>query len=112
MSLHLQLLGCLSIAGSVLRLIILIVMGSVQSAFGQYSPSFVTSMASVLIILLGATMLLGFICGYGLLTKKSWSRMPTLVLSCISLLSFPIGTALGVYGLWILLNEDAIELLN
>ena len=57
-------------------------------------------------------MLLGFICGYGLLNKKSWIRIPTIVLSGISLFSFPIGTILGGYGLWVILNNDTTELLN
>ena len=54
----------------------------------------------------------GFICGYGLLTKKPWSRVFGIVLSCFSLLSIPIGTAIGIYGLWILFKDEAIDLLS
>ena len=48
----------------------------------------------------------------GLFMKKSWSRITGLIISCLSLFSIPIGTAFGVYGLWILFNNRTIELLN
>jgi hypothetical protein len=35
-----------------------------------------------------------------------------IVISALHLLSFPIGTALGVYGLWVLLNEQSRRLLE
>jgi len=54
----------------------------------------------------------GFICGYGLLTKKSWSRIFGIVLSCLSLLNIPFGTAIGIYGLWILFKDETIDLLS
>ncbi|MDP7028058.1 MAG: hypothetical protein QF380_06605 [Candidatus Marinimicrobia bacterium] len=48
----------------------------------------------------------GFICGYGLITKKAWSRVFGIILSCLSLLSIPIGTIIGIYGLWILFKDE------
>lgn len=44
------------------------------------------------------------IAGVGLLHYKPWARILTIVLSALHLLSIPFGTALGVYGLWVLLN--------
>jgi hypothetical protein len=35
-----------------------------------------------------------------------------IVISALHLLSFPFGTALGVYGLWVLLNEQSRQLLE
>jgi len=52
------------------------------------------------------------LCGYGLLTKQPWSRILGLVMSFVGLCSIPIGTALGIYGMWTLFDEDAIALLN
>ena len=46
------------------------------------------------------------IIGYGLYRMRPWSRLAGIVLSIISLLSFPIGTILGIYGLWVLFNKD------
>jgi len=46
------------------------------------------------------------IAGIGLLKFRPWARILTLVLSAINLLNVPIGTAIGVYGLWVLLNNE------
>ena len=50
--------------------------------------------------------------GFYLLKRKEWSRILILVLSFLSLLNFPLGTALGVYSLVILLNQDTIRLFD
>ena len=47
------------------------------------------------------------IAGAGLLKYAPWSRTLTIVLSAFHLISIPIGTALGVYGLWVLLNPES-----
>jgi len=54
----------------------------------------------------------GFICGYGLITKKAWSRVFGIILSCLSLLSIPIGTMIGIYGLWTLFKDETKDLLS
>jgi hypothetical protein len=50
--------------------------------------------------------------GWGLLNYRSWSRILMIVISGLSLLHFPLGTALGIYGLWVLLNEQTRQLLE
>jgi len=52
----------------------------------------------------------GIVAGIGLLKFRSWARILTLVLSIIYLLEVPLGTALGVYGLWVLFNQEAVKL--
>jgi len=52
----------------------------------------------------------GLIAGIGLLKYRPWSRMMMIVLSALDLLSVPIGTALGIYGLWVL-TQPASEAL-
>ncbi|HYO51634.1 hypothetical protein [Archangium sp.] len=37
------------------------------------------------------------------------ARITGLVLSAFALLNFPIGTALGAYGLWILLHHRELQ---
>ena len=46
------------------------------------------------------------VAGIGLLKFRPWARILTIVLSCLNLLNIPIGTALGVYSLWVLLNSQ------
>ena len=50
------------------------------------------------------------IAGVGLLKRMEWSRILTLVLAVIALINFPLGTALGVYSLVILLRDEAVQL--
>lgn len=47
----------------------------------------------------------GIIAGVGLLTYRPWARMLTLVVAVFELLNVPLGTALGIYTFWVLLNE-------
>lgn len=44
--------------------------------------------------------------GWALLKRKTWGRGLGIVLSALSLFSFPIGTIVGIYGLWVLLQPE------
>ncbi|MGA2134054.1 MAG: hypothetical protein ABSH50_17310 [Bryobacteraceae bacterium] len=50
------------------------------------------------------------IAGIGLLQFAPWARILTIVLSVLDLIHVPFGTALGVYGLWVLLSQDGERL--
>lgn len=56
-------------------------------------------------LLLAAIGFPSMIAGVGIIRRASWARMLLIVLSIIDLFSFPLGTALGAYTLWILLKE-------
>jgi hypothetical protein len=51
----------------------------------------------------------GFIAGWGLLQRQDWARTFALVVGFIALLNVPIGTALGIYTLWVLLPAQSDE---
>jgi zinc ribbon protein len=56
------------------------------------------------------TAFLAFLVGFGLLQRKSWGRVLGIVLAILALLKFPVGTALGIYTLWVLVPaESAME---
>ncbi|HZH78193.1 MAG TPA: hypothetical protein VEY88_19350 [Archangium sp.] len=42
----------------------------------------------------------GFIGGIGLLRRRPWSKVLTLIVAMPSLANFPLGTALGLYTVW------------
>jgi hypothetical protein len=52
----------------------------------------------------------GIIAGIGLLSFQPWARILTIILSILDLISFPFGTALGIYGLWVLFTPDGVRL--
>lgn len=54
----------------------------------------------------------GIICGLGLLKYRSWSRTLGLILGVVNLINIPFGTALGVYTLWVLLQEETETLFS
>jgi hypothetical protein len=51
----------------------------------------------------------GFLAGYGLLRRREWGRILAIVVAFLSLLNFPLGTLLGAYALWVLLQNSATE---
>jgi len=50
--------------------------------------------------------------GIGLLKFREWARILVIVASALNLLNFPLGTALGIYGLWALLSNNSRVLFN
>ena len=65
-----------------------------------------------LFIFLLAISLPGVIVGFGLLKLKPWARIGGIVLCAINLINIPIGTVLGAYGLWVLLNAETERLFS
>ena len=104
MSKHLKILGCLFLARSVIMLIIVFVVKN----YAMINSDLV----SIVLIIVGIIALGDIICGYGLLTKQPWGRILGLIMSLLGLCSLPIGTALGIYGMWTLFDKDTIVLLN
>jgi hypothetical protein len=52
----------------------------------------------------------GLVVGLGLLKLRPWARILGIVVSALSLIHLPFGTALGVYGLWTLFHRDTERL--
>jgi hypothetical protein len=48
----------------------------------------------------------GMLAGIGLLKMRPWARIVAIIVGVLHILSFPLGTALGVYTLWVLLNAE------
>jgi hypothetical protein len=60
------------------------------------------TMIGFAILILGA---LGMAAGVGLLRREPWARLLALVVGCIALIKVPLGTALGIYTLWVLVSS-------
>ncbi len=48
--------------------------------------------------------------GFGLLKRRPWARILVLIIAVLDLFMIPIGTIIGIYELWVLLNEDTAKL--
>ena len=66
------------------------------------------------IVLVAAVLLAvpGLVAGFGLLQFRPWARILTIILSALELLNVPFGTALGIYGLWVLTQPESERLLG
>ena len=49
----------------------------------------------------------GLLAGYGLLKGKKWGQILGIVVGLLSLLNFPVGTAIGGYTLFVLFQNSA-----
>ena len=52
------------------------------------------------------------IAGIALLKYRNWGRILTVIVSILGIIDFPVGTALGIYGLWVLLHKDTLPLFD
>ena len=52
------------------------------------------------------------IAGIGLLKRREWARIMTIVLAFLEMWNVPLGLALSVYSLIILFNPETIKLFN
>ncbi len=58
-------------------------------------------------IFLVSIALPGIIAGYGLLKRRAWGRVVGIIVAILDLVNFPIGTGVGIYGLWVLSRVEA-----
>lgn len=111
---HLTVLGVLWIVTSVSGLIpgmTLLHFGHMHFPFMMGLPgpmhTFLAPFLGGIGILLSAFSIAGVIAGWGLLARCSWARTLAIILGCIRLIRFPLGTALGIYTLWVLAPAGA-----
>ncbi len=52
----------------------------------------------------------GLVAGISLLELRPWARVVSIVISALHLFNIPVGTALGIYGIGVLLNPETEEM--
>jgi hypothetical protein len=81
---------------------------------GPFPPMWMGSLWPMIAVTTVFAAALALIAGYGLLNRRPWGRIVAIIAAILALLKFPIGTALGIYTLWVLapgasgLEYDAI----
>lgn len=117
MKAQVELVGILHIVYSSLGILIAIACFALLSGIGWISGD-ETAMGVLGLIgmfiafFLGILSIPGIIAGIGLLKLKPWARILAIIVSCLDLFHIPFGTALGVYTLYVLMNDEAIRLLS
>jgi hypothetical protein len=115
---HVKILGTLHIVfgslGILLALAMLAVFGGIAGLIGDSDYSggghILGGIGAIIFFVLLALSLPGLVAGVGLLQFRSWARILTIVISVLDLIHVPFGTALGIYGLWVLLSQDSERL--
>jgi hypothetical protein len=82
----------LQVEGDALPLSILAIVGGVVSAF---------------VLLLSVPGIIG---GVGLLRYKPWARYLVMILAALGLVNIPVGTIVGAYTIWVLVQDKTAQL--
>ncbi len=122
---HVQILAVLNIAWGVLgfigALVIFLIFGGAMGVIGMTAHQdpgagiaipIVGLVGGVIFLVILVTSIPSFVIGIGLLRCAWWSRIAGIILSAVHLLNVPFGTALGIYGLWVLLSRDSLVLFD
>jgi O-antigen/teichoic acid export membrane protein len=104
--------GCLGLLGALALAGVFAFGGTMVGLAGHNDPDSLIAISALGVLGAGLVLLFlvlsvpGILAGWGLLNFKPWARILTIVLSALNLLNFPLGTAIGVYGLWVTLNQE------
>ena len=109
-------LGAMSIFAAVT---VLLLMGGIAAVLGTSTQSsdavwaipVLGGIGGIIFLVLILLWLPGLIGGIGLLRHAPWSRVFMIVVSAVDLLGVPFGTALGIYGIWVLTRPESEALL-
>ncbi len=76
---------------------------------GPEAPFILRTVGTIAVFFFALLGLPKIFAGIGLLKKKEWGRILTLIVSFISLLNIPLGTSLGIYSIVILVKEESVQ---
>jgi hypothetical protein len=111
---HISVLGWLYIIGNAFFLLLAAFGFFLLPTLGAISrDADAVTVLSVLGTVFGLLMLLlafpGLLAGYGLLRHKPWARLLAMIIAVLGLVNFPFGTVIGIYALFVLSQQAAIE---
>jgi len=113
---HVTLVGSIQIGFSVLGLMAAVAVFVALSFANEFTGGDETGhmvvgfLAISLPILIGFISTVGLVGAIGLLVYKPWARYLVIVVSALGCVNIPIGTIKGVYAIWVLIQDETIEL--
>ena len=111
MNTHVKVIGWLWIANGVVS-ILMVVFGLIIANVNIPSAQDSILVTSGVLCCFIPGIIADFAAGFGLLKYMSWARILAIILAIINLFLPPIGTAVGIYTLIIMFNEEAKSLFN
>lgn len=117
---HVQILAVLNIAwgamGFIGALVVMLIFGGALGVVGMVvgdepdagmAVPILAFVGGAISLLLLVTSVPAIAAGIGLLRAAPWARLLAIIVSALHLFAFPIGTALGIYGLWVLFSDKS-----
>jgi hypothetical protein len=123
METHVKVLGALQIAlsgfGVLGAFALMLIFGGVMGivgASGDQGADIALPILGVtgaaLVVFLLVVSVPGIAIGIGLLQRRPWARIAGIVISIVGMMFIPFGTALGIYGLWVLFSKETERLFS
>ena len=127
---HIQLVGILNIAYRSLLIFVALILFVLAAGFRRFTDmilrlgsidihdipyellDIVPVVLFVVALLMAVVSVVGIVAAAGVLGRRRWGRVLMLVISFFNLLRVPVGTALGAYSIWVLLNDETIRLFD
>jgi hypothetical protein len=114
---HVRVVGILWIVwssmGILAGLFVLTFFGTIGIAAGTDDPRafpIIAGIGMAVFTFVAILSLPGLLAGWGLLKYRPWARILAIILSFLKLLVFPLGTALGIYSIWVLFHDKTRRL--
>ena len=112
LQLHVPVLGWLLIVGHAIflvmgMLVFLLMMGIGVTTGDRETMGILGTVGTVVCLLFVVIGIPGLVAGFGLLAIKSWARILAIVVAILGLVNVPIGTLIGLYALWVLMQDAA-----
>lgn len=89
-----------------------IVGGAALFADDVQTTGFMVLLAGFIAVVMGLLSVPSLVGGWGLLKRRPWARMLVLIVSFLNLLNFPLGTLVGGYSIWVLMNDESRHILS
>ena len=113
---HLKVLGWLYVVSGALVLLAAILFGTlfgvIGIAGGDEGGLFIGGIGFFIALFIAMLGVPSLVCGWALLNYKPWARTLGIILSAVQVANVPLGTLLGGYGLWVLLNDESRRMLE
>ena len=112
---HVSFVGALHVGFGILGLLgALAVYLSFHFAFSfvEHEPlaqKLLSFFGNTLSLIIAFFSVLGIVGGIGLFSFRPWARILVMIVSAINCLNIPIGTAKGIYSIWVLMQPETIE---
>ena len=72
------------------------------------AESVLITVGNAIVVVVGIGSALNILAAVGLLTFQPWARYLTIFLSIFDLFNIPVGTAVALYTLWVLMQNEVV----